>query len=731
MNYFLNIFKNSFANLTISKSYEVFCKGIWAVLYKKQLTDETRPLFTIHDGPPYANGQIHLGHALNKIIKDTVIRKKLVAGYRVWYLPGWDCFGLPIEINVGANRSYCSYYNYALSQVNLQKASFMALGCLYNWDLYYRTVDLRVVFRELNAFYLLVNLGRVFISKTYVAFCNLCQSTVSHYETSEVRYLFSVKCFLVRSLPFFARCILFSFGNYVFLYACGTKCIFRSALSSCFTYLFSRCVYSFLLSVAFIRGFCWRHKIALCSVLRYQVFLNTTLQSANSAIFSTVGFFPAVTYGRFVKNVFSRPYWCISRQRTWGVPIALWYFRSYVIVNSFKVLNLLATYGYRSWRRLTLVAKYCSFVKSADVLDVWFDSGLTHYTVCLDQQSLLVTLPVDLCVEGIDQHRGWFNSSYLTSVLLNTVVPFRHLLTHGFALDHARKKLSKSAGNFVPCFDVINRYSLELFRFCVVTSDYFKDITFCGQYFATKAVLRKKLLNVIGFLAANIVDYPISFFPASLLLFDSYVLTVLARLKLKIDYYDCSYCYHISFGLICDFIFNELSARYLSLVKYRLYVLYKYSYLRLTCQYVLYHLLRELLLLLSPYLCFSIEAIWSGYFTGSVFSNTYTSLPFCLSYSDILLVRELFVLKTQCFNLCPTYSNFYRLVIYTTNRHIYAYSMYLPMFFNVFSISVYYGVFAMYLFPFYSLNKCLRCWNYGAFVFTGFCRMCALLLVNS
>ncbi|QSW37868.1 class I tRNA ligase family protein [Candidatus Vidania fulgoroideae] len=731
MNYYLNIFRNNFANLTIAKSYELFCICMWSTLFNDQLTYSARPLFTIHDGPPYANGQVHLGHMLNKIIKDTVIRKKLLLGYRVWYLPGWDCFGLPIEINIGANMSYCVYYRYAVSQVNLQRTSFITLGCFYNWDLYYCTVDLRVVFRELNAFYLLVNLGYVFVSKTYVDYCSECTSSVSHYETEEVHYVVGIQCFLLRSLAYFACCLLFVFGECIYIYSFATKCIFRGYCSVNFIKFVARYAYRVFKELVFVRGFCWRHKVALRAVFRYQVFLNTCLKVPNSDILSTVMFFPVATYGRFCKSVFSRPYWCISRQRTWGIPITLWYFRNYIVINSFKILKLLAVYGYRSWRRLTLAAKYWFFVKSVDVLDVWFDSGLTHYTVCLDQSRALLTLPVDLCVEGIDQHRGWFNSSYLTSVLLNTVTPFRGLLTHGFAVDQFHKKLSKSAGNFIPVSDVINRYSLELVRFVVVTSDYFKDISFCEEYFVTRAALRKKILNVIGFLTANTIDYPISFFPASLMLVDSNILAILAYLKLQVGYYDNCYHYHISFNLICDFLFNELSAKYLSIVKYRLYVLYKYSYLRLTCQYVLRYLLRELLLLLSPYLCFSIEAIWTSYFSGSVFSNMYMSSPFVLSHSDAGLMRELFILKAHCFSCCASYSNFYRLVIYTFNISIYTYRTHLPWFFNVFSVSVYYGSPAVHLFPFYSLSKCLRCWNYFPFVFNGFCRMCVTLLCNS
>ncbi|QSW37728.1 class I tRNA ligase family protein [Candidatus Vidania fulgoroideae] len=731
MNYFLNIFSNTFANLAITKSYELFCIQLWASLYNTQLAISARPLFSIHDGPPYANGQIHLGHALNKIIKDTVIRKKLLLGYRVWYLPGWDCFGLPIEINIGANMSYCAYYRYATSQVILQKSSFITLGCLYDWSVYYRTIDLRVVFRELNAFYLLVNLGHVFISKTYIDYCQSCNSSVSHYETEEIRYSINVKCFLVRSLPYFAQCLVFRFAKRIFLYSFATKHIFYGSYFDSFNELILGTAYYIVITLTFARGYCWRHKKALCPILRYQVFLNTTLEllSANSC--ATIAFFPFGSYRRFYKNVFIRPYWCISRQRTWGVPIALWYFRNYVVINSFKVLKLLAVYGYRAWRRLRLISKYRFFVKSIDVLDVWFDSGVTHYTVCLDQQYSLVTLPVDLCIEGSDQHRGWFNSSYLTSILLNTMPPFRGLLTHGFAVDQFQRKLSKSAGNFIPYINIIKRYSLELFRFVIVTSDYFKDISFCERCFVTKSVLRKKILNVIGFLTANIADYPQSFFPASLSLFDNYILLMLSHLKLKVNHYDETYCYHISFGLICDFIFNELSARYLSIVKYRLYVLYKYSYLRLACQYVLYCLLRELLLLLAPYLCFSIEFIWAVYFSGSVFSNTYISLPFTLSNTELFLVRELFALKTRCFSYCSNYPNYCRLVISTTNIYIFAYRAQLAQFFNVFSVNVYYGVTAIYLFPFYGLNKCLRCWNYVVFVFNGFCHICAALLIKN
>ncbi|MGD2113371.1 MAG: isoleucine--tRNA ligase, partial [Gammaproteobacteria bacterium] len=569
-----------------------------------------RPLFVLHDGPPYANGDIHIGHAVNKVLKDIIVKSKTLSGMDAPYVPGWDCHGLPIELNVEkklgkaghkvdvtAFRQACR--EYAARQVDAQRRDFKRLGVSGDWANPYLTMQHRFEADIIRALGRIVENGHLTKGFKPVHWCTDCGSALAEAEVEyddkdslaiDVRFRVQdeaalmarchhveghvgegplsvviwtttpwtlpanravalsptleyvvVQCdvghgperlvladALLKDVmlrfgaescrvlaycrgseleglqlihPFYAREIPLILGEHVTTEA-GTGAVHTApghgqddyVVGSRYdlpvdnpvgadgrflpdTGLFGgQHVFSANASVVDVlqeRGallheeklrhsypHCWRHKTPIIFRATPQWFIsmerNGLREAALSGI-SRVEWVPEWGRARIEGMVGNRPDWCISRQRTWGVPITLFVHRQSGELHpqSIELIEAVAqrieAQGIEAWFELDpaelLGGDADEYAKVGDTLDVWFDSGVTHYTV-LEQRGEL-GFPADLYLEGSDQHRGWFQSSLLTSVAMRGTPPYREVLTHGFTVDARGQKMSKSRGNVV------------------------------------------------------------------------------------------------------------------------------------------------------------------------------------------------------------------------------------------------------------------------------------------
>lgn len=328
---------------------------------------------------------------------------------------------------------------------------------------------------------------------------------------------------------------------------------------------------------------------------------------------------------RITGMVRDRNDWCISRQRTWGVPLPIFYCtecgKEYVTEKSIeKIQNIFRDKGSNAWFDLSEqelmpeqpTCKVCGnheFRKETDIMDVWFDSGSSHLSV-LKQRNL--PWPADLYLEGNDQYRGWFQSSLLISVATTGLSPYKEVVTHGFIIDTDGRKMSKSLGNGVNPQDVCKMYGADILRLWVVSSDFKSDITVSSDIMKQIAEVYRKIRNTARYILGNISDYnpeqPIKY--ENLLEIDKWALTRLNKLI-----QDCSqgfetYEFHNVYHHINQFCVTDMSNFYLDIIKDRLYTSRPDSILRRSAQTVMYEILNSLVKILAPFICFTAEEIW-------------------------------------------------------------------------------------------------------------------------
>jgi len=564
-----------------------------------------RPKFILHDGPPYANGAIHIGHAVNKVLKDIIIKSKTLSGFDAPYVPGWDCHGLPIELMVEKSigkagvkvspaqfRKECRAYAY--KQVNIQKSEFIRLGVLGDWENPYLTMDFSFEADIVRALGKIASKGHLSQGAKPVHWCTDCGSALAEAEVEyeekhspaiDVRFqvvdehAFMACCHhvpehegkgplsvviwtttpwtlpanqavalnaeleyavvqcnigghterlliaeqLLKDVvlrygieehhiigycrgsalehqllhhPFYARKVPIILGEHVTTdagtgavhtapghgqedYVVGMKYnlpvdnpVGSNGVFLPNTELFAGLhVFSAndkVLEVLRERGklihhhallhsypHCWRHKTPIIFRATPQWFIAMDKQQLRDTALNEVkrvNWVPEWGQARIESMIINRPDWCISRQRTWGVPIAFFIHqetgelhpRTAELIET--VAKRIELQGIDAWFELDaaeLIGEDAAhYQKMTDTLDVWFDSGVTHAAVLEGREQL--RFPADLYLEGSDQHRGWFQSSLLTSVAMNDVAPYKEVLTHGFTVDADGKKMSKS-----------------------------------------------------------------------------------------------------------------------------------------------------------------------------------------------------------------------------------------------------------------------------------------------
>ncbi|NLN04234.1 MAG: isoleucine--tRNA ligase [Clostridiaceae bacterium] len=373
---------------------------------------------------------------------------------------------------------------------------------------------------------------------------------------------------------------------------------------------------------------CWRCKdpIIFRATEQWFVSIDAFRNDALEAI-KGVRWIPGWGEERISKMVQDRSDWCISRQRIWGVPIPIFYCKKCgkELINEDTIENISRIFnekGSNSWFELSekeLMGKEyvcecggAEWEKETDIMDVWFDSGSTHYAV-VDNRPELGGTPVEMYLEGSDQHRGWFQSSLLTSVAMGKGAPYKEVLTHGYVVDGQGKKMSKSLGNVIEPHTVIKKYGADILRLWVASSDYKVDIRVSEDIFKQLSEVYRKIRNTARFILGNINDFdPNKDMVAyeDMIEIDRWALLKLYNLLQKVNESFDEYEFHALFHQIHNFCVVDMSNFYLDIIKDRLYTSRPESSQRRSAQSAMFIILDTLVRILTPVLAFTSEEIW-------------------------------------------------------------------------------------------------------------------------
>ena len=389
---------------------------------------------------------------------------------------------------------------------------------------------------------------------------------------------------------------------------------------------------------------CWRHKTPIIFRATPQWFISMDqngLREAAMAAIRDVTWLPEWGEARIAGMVESRPDWCISRQRTWGVPITLFVHRQTGELHPEterlieEVAQRVEAAGIDAWFELEaeelLGDAAAEYEKVGDTLDVWFDSGVTHATVLERRKSL--GLPADLYLEGSDQHRGWFQSSLLSAIAMRGEAPYRGVLTHGFTVDAKGQKMSKSRGNVVAPQKIMNSLGADILRLWVAATDYRGEMSVSDEILKRTADAYRRLRNTSRFLLANLDGFdPASDLldPEQMLCLDRWTVERTRRLQEQIQAAYDGYEFHRIYQLVHNFCAVDMGSLYLDIIKDRIYTLQEDSIPRRSAQTALYHVAESLVRWLAPILSFTAEEIWQvlpGEREDSVFLSTWYELP--------------------------------------------------------------------------------------------------------
>jgi isoleucyl-tRNA synthetase len=739
-------------------------KTIFSTLAKSR---KGKPKFILHDGPPYANGDIHVGHTLNKVLKDIIVRYKNMTGYDAYFVPGWDCHGQPIEhqvekqlgekkksISLVELRSRCRQY--ALKFVQRQKKEFQRLGIIGDWDNPYLTLDYEYEATNVSVFSKLYQEGRIYKGRKPIHWCFNCHTALAeaeieyspktspsiyikfpltsnfdllskykqkknllawtttpwtlpanvavavHPEADYLAFLAEGEVYIIASKlleavqevfpvelevlvnfkgsqlnglktehPLEAKESLVVNADFVDL-AQGTGCVHIAPGHGVEDYLLGltydlpspmpvdgsgvftsqagkfagktvmeanplivseleslgKLVYAEEISHSYPH--CWRCKQPVIFRATEQWFISLDkahLREQALAAIEQVKWLPAWNIRRIKSMVSERPDWCISRQRAWGVPIPVFYCHSCgeVIADQAvlrKVEQIFRQQGADSWFKMKasefLPAGFScpkcggkDFDKEKDIIDVWFESGISHQAVLKTRQEL--NWPADLYLEGSDQHRGWFQSSLLTSVGIENSAPYKSVLTHGFLVDGQGRKMSKSMGNVIDPLEVIKQSGADILRLWVSSSDYSTDVAISKEILSRIVEAYRRIRNTIRFALGNLNDFNFSKDRVEYQKMDKLDKWAMMRLhqligKVKNAYEN--YNFYLVYHLIYNFCNVDLSAFYFDVLKDKLYTWAANHPSRRSSQTVMANILVVLLKLIAPILVFTAEEAW-------------------------------------------------------------------------------------------------------------------------
>ena len=740
----------------------VFENGLYEKCLKKNEGNEP---FVLHDGPPYANGEIHIGHALNKILKDTIVRYKNLQGYYTPYIPGYDTHGMPTEkkaieklginrdeIPVSKFRDICKEFNE--KYIDVQTKGFKRLGVLGDWEHPYITYQPQMEAKQIEVFSDMYKKGYIYKGLKPVYWCTDCETALAEAEieykdhkTTSIYVKFPVKdskglfdanntyfviwtttpwtlpgnvaitlggdyeysivdtgkeklilaTELVKTVmelaeienykevnkfkgselegvlckhPFIdrdSRVVLGSEDTILVELDAGTGAVHTAPGYGKEDYLCSLknnleiivCVngkgyqteeagpfagmyyeksndaiidwleeHGYLLKkqpILHQYPHCWRCKNPIVFRATNQWFASVDgFRKETLEAIKTVKWYPAWGEERITKMVEEINDWCISRQRTWGVPIPIFYCedcgKEYVTEESLaKVQEIVRQKGTNAWfdmpaEELLPEGAKCScgcskFRKETDIMDVWFDSGSTHVSA-LEERGLP---SANLYLEGSDQYRGWFQSSLLTSVATRGKAPYKEVVTHGYTVDEQGRKMSKSLGNGIDPWDVINESGADILRLWVLSSDYTSDISISKGILKQVSEVYRKIRNTARYILGNTSDFDVNkkVDYKDLEEIDKWALTRLNNLiRTCTKAYD-NYEFNRAYQAINQFCVVDMSNFYLDIIKDRLYTYKKDSVERRAAQTAMYEILHALVRILAPMTSFTAEEIWS------------------------------------------------------------------------------------------------------------------------
>ncbi|PYL66616.1 MAG: isoleucine--tRNA ligase [Verrucomicrobia bacterium] len=756
-------------------------------LYRQiQKSREDRELFVLHDGPPFANGDVHMGTALNKILKDFVVKSQTMLGKRAPYVPGWDCHGLPIEYKVVKESRGLSPLEirkrseaFARKFVDIQREQFKRLGVFGDWENPYLTMDPKYEAEILRAFAVFVEEGLVYQSKKPVFWSTGAQTALAEAEveyqerddtTVYARFPLSPDQVTKISLPtdkpvnvaiwtttpwtlpanlaiavdpdaeyevlsnekervIVARKLRDQFIQQTG-FAASEESIFRpgkrlAGLQAQHPFLDRK---SIILAADFVtmdtgtglvhiapghgeddywlgrangleilspvddhgrftdeanlpnltgkyvfdansdivdllreRGmllgqqnfhhsypYCWRSKtpIIFRNVEQFFIRIDELRAKALNAIHNEVKWIPAWGENRIAGTVESRPDWVISRQRSWGVPLPVFYSKEGKAILDAKIIrklaDLVAERGSNVWFELNDVdlARELGLppgtTKRNDTIDVWIDSGVSHKAVCALHPELRD--PADMYLEATDQHRGWFQSSLMTSIALNNRAPYKTCVTHGFVVDLDGKKISKSSAYEKPvdAGHFVNEHGADLVRLWASSIDYTADVPFSEEMFTRLGDTYRRIRNTLRILLGNLYDLPAdglssrakrsevegsrdeilkvtqqdSSTSLGMTLIDRWILErlndVIADCRSGYEVFEFHKVYHA----LNQFCAVDLSSLYIDITKDRMYCDATDSFRRRATQAVMHEIFGALCRLLAPVLVFTAEESW-------------------------------------------------------------------------------------------------------------------------
>jgi isoleucyl-tRNA synthetase len=734
-------------------------------LYQQiQKSRKGRELFVLHDGPPFANGDVHMGTALNKILKDFVVKSQTMLGKRAPYVPGWDCHGLPIEYKVVKEsralsplevRKKCEAF--AWKFINIQREQFKRLGVFGDWEHPYLTMDPKYEAEILRAFAVFVEEGLVYQAQKPVFWSTgaqtaLAEAEVEYQERDDtavyVRFLLphdqlvkiglptdkpvsvaiwtttpwtlpanlaiavdrdadyevlgneKERVIIARKLheqfiqhtgfvpleertsllgnqlvglqaqhPFLNRHSIILAADFVTMDT-GTGAVHIAPghgeddywlgkandlgilspvddhgrftedaglpnLTGKYVFDANRDIVQLLKERGMLLAlqnfhhsypYCWRSKtpIIFRNVEQFFIRIDALRDKALEAIHKEVKWIPAWGENRIAGTVESRPDWVISRQRSWGVPLPVFYSKDGDAILDAKIIrklaDLVAERGSNIWFELddpTLARELGlppGTTKRNDTIDVWIDSGVSHKAVCALHPELRD--PADMYLEATDQHRGWFQSSLLTSIALNNRAPYKICVTHGFVVDLDGKKISKSGTYEKPTAadHFVGQNGADLLRLWASSIDYTSDVPFSEEMFTRLGDTYRRIRNTLRILLGNLYDFGSRNQESKtedLTLIDRWILNRLAEVSVDCQTGYMEFQFHKVYHTLNQFCSVDLSSLYIDITKDRMYCDAAGSARRRATQFAMDVVYRALVRWLAPLLAFTAEEAWS------------------------------------------------------------------------------------------------------------------------
>src|SRR5437667_687996 len=656
-----------------------------------------RPLYVLHDGPPYANGRIHIGHALNKILKDVIVKSKTMEGYQVPFVPGWDCHGLPIEHQVlkelGGKKKTLGKVEirrlcreYAEKYFKVQREEFQRLGVLVDWQNPYLTMtyDYEAAVLRGGGDEVLVIAEKLVDAVTKA--CGLSGCSVLGVRKGRIQLggFEGLRC----RRPASEGTSPILLGEFVTLDQ-GTGCVhiapghgqedyelalkyndphYQAVIQAPLEVLApvddqgrltdeapewqgktvfeaNPLIVQKLKASGVLLGegtlthtypHCWRCKNPVIFRATDQWFVSMEkddLRKKALEQIDIVRWLPPRGRDRIYGMIQNRPDWCISRQRVWGVPIPGFACQGcgQVLITPAiveHVAKLVEQHGTDVWFEreaadVLPAGTTCpkcggrDFDKERDILDVWFESGVSHAAVLKPRGKAAGQdwWPADLYLEGSDQHRGWFHSTLLAGITTDGRAPYKAVLTHGFVLDGEGNKMSKSAGNVVAPQEVIKQYGAEILRLWVAGQDYQEDVRISETILTQLGEVYRKVRNTTRFLLSNLADYDPhrdALPEEHLSELDRWALLRLHRLIDCVRHNYQEFDFRQIFHEVDYFCAVDMSAIYFDVLKDRLYTFRKDAPARRASQRVLHETLLSLTKLMAPILSFTAEEIWQS-----------------------------------------------------------------------------------------------------------------------